>query len=122
VPLRFAAAALLAEAAGLLVATAFAAVATADGKSYQAGAAITLTGFVFIMALAVAALAVAAVRARPWSRVPVLMIQAFVIIAGITLMQGHRLAWGIPAFILAVAVAGGMLAPASLKALRRSEA
>jgi hypothetical protein len=73
----------------------------------------------FIGALAAAGLAYAIAQAKPWSRTPALIYQSLAVIGGIMLVQGHRLDWGIPTLVLAVATAGGLLAPASLKALNR---
>src|SRR5271170_7307156 len=74
--LRLAAAALLIQAAGLCVAGVFAAVGTA-------------------------VIAVALARAKAWSRTPTAIIQLFVVIGGITLLDGNRPAWGVPALALA---------------------
>jgi len=82
VALRLAAAAQAAEAVGLAVAAVFAAVATADGKSYQAASGIALTLIAFGTAAGLAAFAVGLERARPWSRTPVVMTQLFVAGAG----------------------------------------
>jgi hypothetical protein len=119
VALRLAAAAQAAEAVGLAVAAVFAAVATANGKSYQAASGIALTVIAFGTAAGLAALAVALDRARPWSRTPVVMTQVFVIIAGFTLLDGHRTEWGVPALLLAVACLASVFTPASLRALNR---
>ncbi len=119
VALRLAAAAQAGEAAGLAVAGVFAAVATAGGKSYQLGSGIALTVITFGTAAGLVAFAVGLDRARPWSRTPVVMVQLFVIIAGITLLDGHRPAWGVPALLLAVACLAGVFTPASLRALNR---
>jgi hypothetical protein len=119
VALRLAAVAQAAEAVGLAVAAVFAAVATADGKSYQLASGIALTVIAFATAAALAAFAVALDRARPWSRIPVAMTQVFVIIAGITLLDGHRPAWGVPALLLAVGCLAALFTPASLRALNR---
>jgi hypothetical protein len=119
VALRLAAVAQAAEAVGLAVAAVFAAVATADGKSYQAASGIALTAIAFGTAAGLAALAVALDRARPWSRTPVVMTQVFVIIAGFTLLDGHRTEWGVPALLLAVACLASVFTPASLRALNR---
>src|ERR1700722_13343502 len=114
VALRLAAAAQAAEAVGLAVAAVFAAVATTDGKSYQAASGIALTLIAFGTAAGLAALAVGLDRARPWSRTPVVMTQVFVIIAGFTLLDGHRPAWGLPALLLAVGCLAAVFTPASL--------
>jgi hypothetical protein len=119
VALRLAAVAQAAEAVGLAVAAVFAAVATVDGKSYQAASGIALTVIAFGTAAGLAALAVALDRARPWSRTPVVMTQVFVIIAGVTLLDGHRPEWGVPALLLAVGCLAAVFTPASLRALNR---
>ena len=122
VALRLAAAAQATEAAGVAVAAVFAAVATADGKSYQLASGIALTLIAFGTAAGLAAFAVALDRARAWSRIPVAMTQVFVIIAGFTLLDGHRPEWGVPALLLAVGCLAGLLTPASLRALNRPPA
>jgi hypothetical protein len=122
VALRLAAAAQAAEAVGMAVAAVFAAVATADGKSYQLASGIALTLIAFGTAAGLAAFAVALDRARIWSRVPVAMTQLFVIIAGFTLLDGHRPEWGVPALLLAAGCLAGLLTPASLRALNRPPA
>ncbi len=119
VGLRLAAAAQAAEAVGLVVAGLFAAVATADGQSYQQASGIALTLIVFATAAGLAALAVGLARARSWSRIPVVMTQLFVIIAGFTLLDGHRPEWGVPALALAAVCLAGLFTPASLRALNR---
>ena len=48
-------------------------------------------------AAGLAAIAVGLARARPWSRIPAVMTQVFVVIAGISLLDGHRPEWGVPA-------------------------
>ena len=120
--LRLAAAAQAAEAVGLAVAAVFAAVATAEGKSYQPASGIALAVIAFGTAAGLAAFAVALDRARPWCRTPVVMTQVFVIIAGFTLLDGHRPEWGVPALLLAVGCLAGLLTPASLRALNRPPA
>jgi hypothetical protein len=119
VALRLAAAAQAAEAVGLAVAGVFAAVATADGKSYQLASGIALTVIAFATAAGLAALAVGLGRARPWTRTPVAMTHVFVIIAGVTLLDGHRPEWGVPALLLAVGGLAALFTPASLRALNR---
>ena len=108
-----------AEAAGLAVASALSAVDTAAGKSYHvsSGIALTVIGFATAAFLAVVALGLA--RARPWSRTPALLSQLFTLIAGIILLQGHRVEWGAPAVALALAASAALLVPPSLQALAR---
>ncbi len=117
--LRVAAAAQFIEAIGLAVAAVFAAVATADGHSYQLGSGIALILIAVGTAIGVAAIAVGLARARPWSRTPAGMVQLFVIIGAITLLDGHRPEWGVPALVLAVICVAGLLTPTSLRALNR---
>jgi hypothetical protein len=117
--LRLAAAAQLIEALGLCLAGIFAAVWTADGRSYQLASGIVLTVIAFGTAAGLAAIAVGLAKARPWSRTPAAMTQLFVIIAGITLLDGRRPEWGVPALVLAAICLAGLLTPASLRALNR---
>lgn len=117
--LRVAAAGQAIEAAGLCVAAGFAAASTAEGRSYQQASGIALTLIAFGTAAVLAVIAAGLAKARPWSRIPAGMTQLFVVIAGITLMQGHRAEWGAPALVLAVICLAGLLAPASLRALNR---
>ena len=117
--LRVASAAQATEAAGLLVAAAFAAGSTAAGRSYQLASGIALTLIVLGTAAVLAVVAVGLARARPWSRTPAALTQLFVVIAGVTLLDGHRPEWGVPALVLAVTCLAGLLTPASLRALNR---
>ena len=120
--LRVAAAAQVTDAVGLCLAGAFAAASTADGRSYQLASGIALILIAFGTAAGLAAIAVGLARARPWSRIPVVMTQLFVVIAGLTLLDGHRPEWGVPALVLAATCVAGLLTPASLRALNRPSA
>jgi len=117
--LRLAAAAQAIEAVGLCIAAVFAAVSTADGKSYQTASGIALTLLAFGVAAGLVAIAAGLAKARPWSRTPAIMTQVFVVIAGITLLEGHRPEWGVPALLLSAVCVAGLLTPASLRALNR---
>jgi hypothetical protein len=117
--LRLAATAQLIEALGLGVAAVFGAISTAEGKSHQLAAGVALTLLALGTAAGLAAIAVGLARARPWSRIPAVMTQVFVVIAGITLLDGNRPEWGVPALVLAGACVAGLLTPASLRALNR---
>jgi len=117
--LLVAAAAQAIEAVGMGVAAAFAAVSTADGRSYQLASGIALTLIAIGTAALFAVLAVGLARAKPWSRTPVVMTQLFVIIAGITLLDGRRPEWGVPALLLAACCLAALFTPASLRALNR---
>jgi hypothetical protein len=117
--LWLAAAAQAIEAVGLCVAGVFAAVSTADGRSYQVGSGVALTLIAFCTAAGVAAIAVALTRARPWSRTPVFMTQFFVVIGAVLTLQGNRPEWGVPALALAAVCVACLLTPAGLRALNR---
>ncbi len=117
--LRLAAAAQAIEAVGMCVAAAFAAVATADGQSYEQASGIALTLIAIGTAAMFAAFAAGLARAKPWTRIPVVMTQLFVIIAGITLLDGRRPEWGVPALLLAACCLAALFTPASVRALNR---
>jgi hypothetical protein len=117
--LRVAAAAELIEAAGLCVAAVFGAISTADGKSAVVTSGIALTVLAVGVAVGIAVMAAALARARAWTRTPTVIAQVLVVIAGISLLDGDRPEWGVPALLLAAACLGGLLAPASLRALNR---
>jgi hypothetical protein len=93
----------------MCVAAAFAAVSTADGQSYQQASGVALTLIAIGTAAVFAVFAAGLAKAKPWTRTPVVMTQVFVGAAGIYLLQGHRLDWGVPA----------LFTPASLRALNR---
>ena len=119
--LRLAAAAQAIEAVGMCVAAAFAAVATADGQSYQRASGVALTLIAIGTAAVFAAFAVGLARAKPWTRTPVVMTQLFVGGAGIYLLNGHRLDWGVPTLLLAACCLAALFTPASLRALNRPD-
>ena len=105
------------EAAGVLVASVLAAIATAQGHSYQdaSGIAITLIGLVVAVALALVARALNA--GRRWTRTPAMLTQLFTGIVAIYLIQSGRLDWGIPAIVVAIAGLGALLTPGSIEVL-----
>ena len=103
----------------MCVAAAFSAISTADGQSYQRASGIALTLIAIGTAAVFAVFAAGLARAKPWTRTPVVMTQVFVAGAGIYLLNGHRLDWGIPALLLAVTCLAALFTPASLRALNR---
>jgi hypothetical protein len=107
------------EAAGLFVAGVFSATDAAAGRSYRASSGIAFTVLEFVMVAGVAWIASGVARARPWSRTPAVMIHVFTGVVAIYLLQAHRVYWGVPALLLAVAGLAGLLAPPSLRALNR---
>jgi hypothetical protein len=119
VALRVAAAAQALEAGGLAVAAVFAAISTADGRSYQLTGGVAATVIAIATAAGLAGLATCLALGKPWTRIPTALTQLFVIIAGVTLLQGHRPEWGVPALALAAACLAGLATPASLRALNR---
>jgi ABC-type uncharacterized transport system permease subunit len=117
--LRLAAAVQAAEAAGMCVAAAFSAVSTADGRSYQRASGVALTLIAIGTAAVFAAFAAGLAKARPWTRTPVVMTQLAIGAAGIYLLEGHRLDWGVPTLLLAACCLAALFSPASLRALNR---
>ena len=105
------------EAAGLLVVAVLTAMDTAAGRSYHSSSGIALTVIAFGAVLAVAFIAYGLYRVRPWSRTPALYTQLFVATTGVYLLNGHRLAWGVPALLLGIAGFVGLLVPPSWHAL-----
>src|SRR5271165_4980710 len=69
--LRVAAAAQAAEAVGMCVAAAFAALSTADGESYQLASGVALSLIAICTAALYAVFAAGLARAKPWTRTPV---------------------------------------------------
>jgi hypothetical protein len=118
-PLLVAAAALAAEAAGLCATVILNIIDSASGQSWTTSNA---AGFIAVEVIAVIGLAVIAsgiARVRPWSRTPAVLAQVFTIIVAISLLDGHRYGWGVPALLLAAVGLAGLFAPASLRALNR---
>jgi hypothetical protein len=105
------------EAAGVLVAAVLAAVATAHGDSYLKTSGVAITVIAIGLAVALGFVARGLRACRRWSRTPALLTQLFTGIAAVTLLQGAKLEWGIPAIALAVTGLGALLAPASLRQL-----
>ena len=93
------------------------AVDTAAGRSYQRSSGIALTVIAFGAVAIVAFIAWGIYRVRRWSRTPALLTQLFVGTTGVYLLEGHRLDWGVPALLLAIAGFAGLLLPPSLRAL-----
>ena len=110
------------EAAGMCVAAGFAAVATADGQSYQKASGVALTLIAVGVAVLFAAFAAGLAKARPWTRTPVVMTQLAIGIWGIYLLNDHRPEWGVPALALVACCLAALFTPASLRALNRSPA
>jgi len=119
--LWLAAAALGLEAVGLLVVIAVNLSDLASVQTDHKSNAIAVIGIEALVAIFVAALAVAIIRLRPWSRTPAVMTQVFTIIIGIVLIQAHRFGWGFPAIVFAVAGLAGLFAPTSLRRLNRPQ-
>jgi len=117
--LRVAAAVQAVEAAGLLVAAGLAAVATADGKSYERSSGIALTLITVATAALFAAFAAGLAKARPWTRTPVVMFQLAIGAWGVFLLTGHHYEWGVPMLLLAAITLACVFTPASLRALNR---
>jgi hypothetical protein len=110
------------EAVGVGIASVLSAADTASGKSYELGSGIALTVIGFATVAALAVLAVGLARQRRWSWTPALLVQLFVLIVGVYLLQGHRYDWGGAAVALAIAAASMLLLPGSLAAYGRGPA
>jgi len=117
--LRVATAAQAAEAAGLCVAIILNVIDSASGNDWTSSNAIAFIVLELIVAIGVAAVAAGLARVRPWSRTPAMLTQLFTVMIAIWLLEAHRLAWGIPALLLAIAGFAGLFAPTSLRALTR---
>jgi hypothetical protein len=107
------------EAAGLLVVVALNLSDLAGGQTYQTSNAVAVIVIEAIVAIGVAWIAWGIVRVRPWSRTPAVMTQVLTVVIAIVLIQAHRLGWGLPALLIAVAGLAGLLAPTSFRALNR---
>jgi len=108
------------EAAGLIVVIAANLIDLADGHTYQRSSAIAIIVIEVIVAIGVAWIASGIVRVRPWTRTPAVMTQVFTLIIAVWLLEAHRLAWGLPALVIALAGLAGLFAPTSLRKLNRS--
>ena len=117
--LRVATAAQAAEAAGLCVAIILNVIDSASGNDWTSSNAIAFIVLELVVAIGVAAVAAGLARVRPWSRTPAVLTQLFTVMIAIWLLEAHRLAWGIPALLLAIAGFAGLFAPTSLRALTR---
>ena len=106
-----------AEAVLLLVAAVLTAADTAAGRSYQRSSGIALTIIAFGAVIVVALIAVGVYRVRRWSRTPAVLTQLFVGTTGVYLLEGHRLDWGLPTLLVALAGFAGLLLPPSWRAL-----
>jgi hypothetical protein len=113
------AAALGLEAAGLLVVIVSNLIDLADGHDYQKSGAIAIIVIEVIVAIGVAAIAAGVVRLQPWTRTPAVMTQVFTLIIAVWLLEADRVAWGLPALVIALAGLVGLFAPASLRKLSR---
>jgi hypothetical protein len=114
-----AAAAQALEAAGVLLAAVLTAVDTASGRSYEQSSGIALTILAFAAAIAIGFVVRGLLQLRMWSRTPTLLTQLFVGTTGVYLVEGHRLDWGVPALVVAIAGFIGLCVPPSWRALSR---
>jgi hypothetical protein len=108
---------LVIEAAGVFIAAVLSGMDTAAGRSYQLSSGVALTVLAFFAVAVLAAIAAGLGAAKRWSRTPALLAQLFIGIAGITLLQGGRLEWGVPAMLLAVTGLAAVFAPPSMAVL-----
>jgi hypothetical protein len=119
-PLVLLAVAVLAvEALGLFAAGVLNVIDMATGQTYQVSNGIALIVLEIIMIGGLAWIARALMKVRPWTRTPSVMIQVFVAVIAVYLLQAHRYDWGVPTLVLALAGLAGLLHPASFRALAR---
>jgi hypothetical protein len=107
------------EAAALFVVIVANLIDLADGHTYQRSGAIAIIVIEVLVAIGVAWIASGIVRLRPWTRTPAVMTQVFTLIVAVWLLEAHRIAWGLPTLIIALAGLAGLFAPTSLRALNR---
>ena len=105
------------EALALLVVIVSNLIALAEGHDYQKSGAIAIIVIEAIVAIGVAAIAAGVVRVQPWTRTPAVMTQALTLIIAVWLLEAHRIAWGLPAVVIALAGLAGLFAPTSLRKL-----
>ena len=117
--LLLAVAAQVLEAVGLLVAAVVTTVDAVSGHSYHQNSGIALTVLAYLAAIAVAFVAVGLHRASLWSRTPALFTQLFVGTTGIYLLEGHHLAYGLAALLIAIIGFLGICLPPSWQTLSR---
>ena len=108
------------QALGVLLAAVLAAIATAQGKSYQTASGIAISAIGVGAAIGLGYVAFGLARTRRWSRTPALLTQLFTGIIGIYLVQGQRYDWGVPALVLCAAGFVLLLVPPSIRALTQS--
>ena len=99
------------EAAGLFVVIVANLIDLADGHTYTRSNAVGIIAVEAIVAIGVAWIASGIVRLQPWTRTPAVMTQVFTLIIAVWLLEAHRVAWGLPALIVALAGLAGLLAP-----------
>jgi hypothetical protein len=115
--LLLAVAAQVLEAVGLLVAAVVTTVDAVSGHSYHQNSGIALTFLAYLAAIAVAFVAFGLNRGSLWSRTPALFTQLFVGTTGVYLLEGHHLAYGLPALLIAIVGFLGVCLPPSWRTL-----
>lgn len=108
-----------AEALALLVYTVLTVIAVATNQTYQVSSGVAQIVLQLIVVAGLAWIASGLAKVRPWTRTPAVMLQGFIGIMAIILLQAHRLDWGLATLVLAAAGLAGLLSPASLRALAR---
>jgi hypothetical protein len=115
--LRWAVRLLFVEAAALVVLTVFLVYLDVTARMTAVQAALSITGYVALMAAALFAVAVALARRRRWARAPAIVLHLLQIPIGMTMVSGGLPLFGVPAVALGVTVAALLLAPATREAL-----
>lgn len=108
-----------AEALALLVYTVLTVIAVATNQTYQVSSGVAQIVLQLIVVAGLTWIASGLAKVRPWTRTPAVMLQGFIGIMAIILLQAHRLDWGLATLVLAAAGLAGLLSPSSLRALAR---
>jgi len=109
------------EAVGLCVVVVAQVIDSVSGQFWRSSNAIALIVIELIVAVGVAWIASAVARMLPWSRTPAVMTQVFAGLIAIWLIEAHRVWWGTPTLLLAIAGLVGIFAPTSLRALHHRD-
>ena len=107
------------ESLGVLAGAVAVGVDTAAGHAYQVGSGVALTLIALVAATGLGLVTSGLARSRPWSRTPATLVQIFVGVVAVYLLQGHRYEWGTPMIVLAVAGIVTLFAPPTMRALVR---
>ena len=107
------------ESLGVLAGAVVVGFDTAAGHAYQVGSGVALTLIALAVAAGLGLVSAGLVRSRPWSRTPAVLVQLFVGVVAVYLLEGHRYEWGAPMIVIAVIGVVVLFAPPTMRALVR---